>query len=322
MNKKSVWTAGLLILLFGGILTWKLLHKKEPTFRITHVERGNLDLKILATGLVQPENRVEIKSPIAGRVEQPLVDEGQRVRKGQILAWMSSTERAALLDAARARGPEELAHWEDLYKPTPLVAPLPGAIIARNVEAGQTVTSADTVFVLSDRLIVKVDVDETDIGKIHKGMPVVYTLDAYSQSALGGRVVKIAEESKTVNNVTTYQVDVLPQSVPDFMKSGMTANIHFVVDSRKNVLLLSAEAIKSKGRGLSTVQLPDSKLKAAGETREIKTGLTDNKQTEVLEGLAEGDKVIVPVLTGGKDQKVNPLGMTGGGGRGGGRSAR
>ena len=43
---------------------------------------------------------------------------------------------AALLDAARAKGPEELAHWEELYKPTPLIASLNGVIIARSIEPG------------------------------------------------------------------------------------------------------------------------------------------------------------------------------------------
>ena len=67
---------------------------------------------------------MEIKPPIAGRIEKLLVDEGDDVTSGQILGWMSSTDRAAILDAARAQGPEESKRWEDAYKPTPIVAPL------------------------------------------------------------------------------------------------------------------------------------------------------------------------------------------------------
>jgi macrolide-specific efflux system membrane fusion protein len=52
-----------------------------------------------------PQNRLEIKPPIAGRAEEVLVNEGELVKAGQIIAWMSSTDRAALLDAARAQGP-------------------------------------------------------------------------------------------------------------------------------------------------------------------------------------------------------------------------
>ena len=51
-------------------------------FRRVTVEKGDIEITILATGMVQPENRVEIKPPIAGRVERVLVEEGAQVRKG------------------------------------------------------------------------------------------------------------------------------------------------------------------------------------------------------------------------------------------------
>src|SRR3990167_307221 len=119
------------------------------------VRRGDIETVVLTTGGVEPQNRVEVKPPIGGRIEDILVREGASVRRGQIVAWMSSTERAALLDAARMKGPEEVARWSELYKPAPLVSPIDGAVIARSVEPGQSVTSADPVVVLSDRLIVK-----------------------------------------------------------------------------------------------------------------------------------------------------------------------
>src|SRR3990167_8328140 len=70
------------------------------------VRRGDIETVVLTTGGVEPQNRVEVKPPIGGRIEDILVREGASVRRGQIVAWMSSTERAALLDAARLKGPE------------------------------------------------------------------------------------------------------------------------------------------------------------------------------------------------------------------------
>ena len=58
--------------------------------------RGDLRVTISSTGEVKPQNRVEIKPPVTGRVEEVLVKEGQTVTQGEVLAWMSSTERAAL----------------------------------------------------------------------------------------------------------------------------------------------------------------------------------------------------------------------------------
>src|SRR6185295_987790 len=100
-----------------------------------------------------PLNRVEIKPPIAGRVEKLLVDEGAKVEAGQILAWLSSSDRAAILDAARAKGPAELKRWEDAYRPTPISAPLGGVVILRNAVIGETVDPGTVLFAISDTLI-------------------------------------------------------------------------------------------------------------------------------------------------------------------------
>ena len=83
-----------------GTIAWYAIRgrSEKTTYKEFKVTRGDIRQTILASGTVKPENRLEIKPPIAGRVEQVLVNEGQKVRKGQILAWMSSTERAALLD--------------------------------------------------------------------------------------------------------------------------------------------------------------------------------------------------------------------------------
>src|SRR2546430_2143829 len=97
------------------------------------MRQGSIENKVQDTRQVAPLNRVEIKPPIQGRIEQLLVDEGSRVNSGQILAYMSSSDRAAILDSARAKGPAEVKYWQDAYKPTPIVAPLSGVIILRNV---------------------------------------------------------------------------------------------------------------------------------------------------------------------------------------------
>ncbi len=291
-----------------------------PAMRSVAVERGTVELTTLATGVVQPQNRLELKPPIAGRIEKIVVREGDRVGRGQILAWMSSLERAALLDAARAKGTDELAHWEQLYKPVPLPAPIAGTIIARNVEPGQSVTAADPVFVLSDRLIIKAQVDETDIGRIRLGEKAKVTLDAYSNETIAARVDHVAFEAVTVNNVTVYEVDVLPANVPAFMRAGMTANVTFEVARRENVLVVPAEAVDQKN-GASTVRVPSGERRP--ERKEIEIGLTDGDRIEVVAGLDEGASVLVPVLkmpesAGGRGTSpFLPTGGRGGRGRGG-----
>lgn len=300
-RKSKWWLAALAVFLVIASATWWVMRgRAEPTttYREMRVERTDLNVTIASTGLVQPENRLEIKPPIAGRVEQVLAQEGQRVRKGQILAWMSSTERAALLDAARAKGAEELRRWEDLYRPTPIMAPINGTVILRNIEAGQTFSNVDSVFVMSDRLTVKAQVDETDIAQIRLKQAATIVLDAYPERSIAGQVDQIAFEAKTVNNVTTYTVDVLPRETPEFLRSGMTANVTFTVASKQDVLTVPSEAVRTRAKqSLVLVKSPDG---AAPIETPIQVGLSDGKRVEVVSGVSADDIVLAPKLKTGK----------------------
>lgn len=308
----------------GGlsVLAWRQTRKPGITYREFKVERGNLASTILSTGTVQPENRLEIKPPIAGRVETVLVQEGQKVAKGQILAWMSSTERAGLIDAARSQGPDELKKWEELYKPTPIIAPIAGTLILRNVESGQTFTNADAILVMSDRLTVKAQVDETDIAQIKLRQSATIVLDAYAGQRIPARVDQIAFEAKTVNNVTTYVVDVLPVKTPDFMRSGMTANVVFDVEARENVLWIPSEAVKIDDGGATTTLVRGSDGKPT--SREIKLGIAEGKRTEIVDGLQEGETILVARLAARdeKSKNANPFSPIGGGRPGGGNGRK
>ncbi|OFZ18490.1 MAG: macrolide transporter [Bdellovibrionales bacterium GWB1_55_8] len=306
MKKKWILSAVLLVAMVVGISLWA---RKKNTLdldvREVPVARGDINVTILATGIVQPKNRLEIKPPVAGRAEKILAREGERVRKGQILAWMSSTERAALLDAARAKGQEEVTRWEEYYKPTPVVAPIDGTIILRNIESGQSFTNQDAIFVMSDRLSVKAQVDETDLAQIRLGQPAIVTLDAYPSDEIEAAVRQIAFDAKTVNNVTTYIVDVIPERTPPHMRSGMTANVRFDVSSAENVLFAPTEAIRLSGdKQVVRVRGP----KNASIEREVATGLTDGKRTEVLSGLQEGDILLITgIKSGNKPPETSPF---------------
>lgn len=302
--------AGAVILLAAGGLFWKKDRPADSAYQDVTVTRGDLDLTILSTGTVQPENRLDIKAPIAGRAEEVLTDEGRRVKKGDILAWMSSTERAALLDAARARGPEELKRWEEYYRAAPILAPISGTIISRLVEPGQTFTSQDALFVMSDRLTVKAQVDETDIAQIHLKQRAHIVLDAYPGNTISAHVDQIAYDATVVNNVTTYVVDVLPDQTPDFMRSGMTANVNFFVASKKGVLLLPANAVTVRD-GRSTVLVPPADVRDKPVERTITPGISDGKRVEVVSGLVEGERVLIRkpwnASEGEKGTPSNPL---------------
>jgi len=288
-DKFQMTNVGGIILL--GLLLVGCAGNNSETYKMVKVTRGNIKAEIPTTGIVMPRNRLEVKPPIAGRVEKILVKEGNRVSKGQILAWMSSNDRAALLDAARAKGEAELKHWEDVYKPAPIVAPLRGFIIQRGVEPGQSVAAADAILVMADKLIVKAQVDETDIGSIKVGQKVEVELDAYPGQKISGQVEHIAYEAETINNVTVYEVDVLPDEVPAYFRAGMSATVNFVQDEKNNVLLLPLNVVEKKG-DRSYVFIQDNRDQVKAE--QVQTGLENTTHIEILSGLGEGAPVIKP----------------------------
>lgn len=288
--KKSL-IIGAIVIIIGAIAfySYKKNKKAEITYSEYAVETGNIDITILATGTVQPKNRLEIKAPVAGRIDQVLIKEGSKVRKGQILAWMSSTERAAMLDAARSKGEEEYKKWSELYLPTPVLAPIAGTIILKSVEPGQTFTNTDAIFTMSDHLTVKAQVDETDIAQIKLNSKAVIVLDAYPKSPINAHVDQLAFDATTTNNVTTYAIDVKPEETPEFMRSGMTANVTFSVKSKTDILLIPAESMKViDGKSVVVVKGEKGPVEYA-----ISTGLSDGKKIEVTKGLKTGDVILI-----------------------------
>ncbi len=259
--------------------------------RIVNPIVGDVAVTVTTTGVVEPQNRLEIKPSIGGRIDKILVKEGDHVKEGEILAWMSSTERAALVDAARSQGEEILRYWEEAYKKTPIISPIDGEVIVRSVEPGQTVTTSDAILVLSDRLVVSAQFDETDIGRVEVGQKAFIMLDAYPDINIEGVVDHIAYESKIVNNVTIYDVDILPDEVPGTLRSGMSVTVEVAEKTSNNVIIIPSGAIHyDKKRQYVLVRERRGKI----AERDITIGLNNEKTAEILTGLSTEDRIIMP----------------------------
>lgn len=290
-NKRIIFFLLPVVLIITALAVTKFSRKpSEDIVNQINPVMGSIQSTITSTATVQPQNRLEIKPPINGRIEKILVNEGDPVKTGQTLAIMSSTERAALLDAAKLQGPESVKYWEEVYKPTPLLSPIDGEVIVSKDYPGQTITSSDVVIVLSDHLIVQAQVDETDIGKIRLSQEAIITLDAYPQIKIKGTVNHIYYESLIVNNVTIYQVDILPEKVPAVFRSGMSATVTITEKAKEDVLTLPVGAVKRSKEG--TFVLMDRGAKNKPEERKVEIGVSDDKNVEIISGLTADDKVL------------------------------
>lgn len=287
---KSWLAAGLLVavLAAAAVTAWKM-KSSAPVYEYQQVERGDLRVTLQQTGTVVPEHKLTVTPPIGGRVDSVEVDDGDMVKQGQVLAWISSTERAALIDAARSAGEKEYNYWKDIYKAAPLLAPLDGRIISTQVVPGQVVVAAQSAFVMSDRLIVQASVDETDLFQIKKDQRVEVTLDGFPKARLKGRVNKIGYDAVTVNNVTTYKVEVELDETPDFVRSGLTSNVFFLIAEAGKVVRIPVDALVSQ----DSVWVARANG-AKPELKKIETGLGNGRFVEVKSGLAEGDWLAKP----------------------------
>jgi macrolide-specific efflux system membrane fusion protein len=292
--KKTLIILVVLALLGGGgwALKKKLSKPARPDAISVKVAEAPIEQTVEASGSVAPYHRVEIKSAIGGRIEKLLVDEGYKVTAGQTIAWISSTDRAAILDAARSQGPDELKKWQDAYKATPIVAPQPGVIILNNTVEGQTIDPTVVIYAMSDVLIVIAQVDESDIGRIHLGMPARVVLDSYPDKKDEAKVFDILYEGKNVSNVIQYQVKLKLDKVPAYFRSQMTANISFIVKRKSKALLVPASAVREKD-GVKQVLTPSPEPGGRDVWREVKTGIENDTSVEIVSGLDAGDTVLI-----------------------------
>ncbi len=278
----------------GG--TYLLLRTKPERFQEIPVKSEHFVLNVAESGTVQPENKISITAPIAGRIDKILADEGAKVKKGQIIAWMSSTDRAALLDSAESQGQAVLQEMIDVYKPTPIISPLAGLIIARNIVVGQTVNLSAVLFDLSDRLVVMADVDETDLGKIYMGQEASIKVDSFPDLPVNAKVIRIAHQSVLKNSINIYPVQLMPEKVPPEFRAGLTASVYFKQLDKENSLVLPAWV--AEGREDFTTKLRVKTETGKPELRDVKFGESNGQKIAILEGLRENDVVLV------KEQKV------------------
>ncbi len=137
---------------------------------------------------------------------------------------------------------------------TVIKSPVEGVIVDRRVNVGQTVVSslnAPSLFLIAKdlrRIQVWASVNEADIGRIHVGLPVHFTVDAYPGDTFRGKVIQIRLNATMTQNVVTYTVVVETDNRDSRLLPYLTANLQFEVEQRSNVLLVPNMALRWKPR--------------------------------------------------------------------------
>jgi HlyD family secretion protein len=129
-------------------------------------------------------------------------------------------------------------------------SPVKGVIVDRRINVGQTVVSsltAPSLFLLAKDLTkmqIWVPVNEADIGQIHAGQPVTFTVDAHPGETFQGMVGKIRLNATMTQNVITYTVEVNTDNSNGKLLPYLTANVSFQVGEHKNTLIVPNAALR------------------------------------------------------------------------------
>jgi HlyD family secretion protein len=224
-------------------------------------------------------------------------------------------------------------------------SPIDGVVIARNVDAGQTVSasmSAPTLFIIAADLAkmqLNASIDESDLGNVQAGQPVSFRVDAYPSDTFRGTVSQVRLNPTTVQNVVTYAAIIDAANPGLKLKPGMTANVTIEVARRDDVLRVPTAALRFKPAADVLAQFGSQGVKAPGGKATVVwvsngttispvtviVGASDSTQTEIVNApFAEGALVVLRASStaGATAARApaangNPLMPTGRGGPGG-----
>lgn len=237
------------------------------------------------------------------------------------------TRSQAQLDQARANVEQSRANLAEVQlklQKAVIVSPIDGVVLSRNVEPGQTVASslqAPELFVVAEdlkRMTLRVWIDEADIGVVKAGQEASFQVSAWQDRKFDAVVEKVSLSPTTTNNVVTYAAELRVDNAEGLLRPGMTATAEVVTGRRDGVLKVPNAALRFRpeteepsGGGSPLVFTPGRRSRpraqATGGGRgtvyvlqngvptevQVKTGRSDGRSTEILEGLEEGAEVVV-----------------------------
>src|SRR5262245_7704657 len=203
-------------------------------------------------------------------------------------------------------------------------SPMAGVVIKKGVELGETVTSgvssfnAGTVlFTVADlkSLIIRVNLNEVDIAKVHVGQPVRVTLDAYPQKIFTGKVTFVAPSAELVEKIKVFKIEVTLDELGEAFRTGMSANVEILGEKRDKAVSIPLEALQKRDGQTVAYRLKgnleEKKMKAAkdglsGRSKfiwlsehwkdyfdvvPVEAGIATLERVEVMKGLKPGEQV-------------------------------
>lgn len=201
-----------------------------------------------------------------------------------------------------------------------ITAPVDGVVLARKVDIGQTVNAAmntPILFTIAEdmtKMNISATVSEADIGQVRDGQSVDFTVDAFPDETFHGVVKQVRRSPTTTQNVVTYETIISVENPELKLFPGMTAELSIFVAQRTNAIVIPNTALRyAPPEHAAYEQEPPKKLQrnerliyTLGQDKSklrpvvVKVGISDGSQTEIIDGLKEGEMVVTSTLSGVK----------------------
>lgn len=291
---------------------------------VATVAPRDLARAVTVTGTIEPVRSIGVNSLLAGTVLALHVQEGDRVRGGQLLAELDARETRAQFERAQAvlvnaqtvfeRNQQLAANkiitdaefeqsrsaynvaksdaelWRTRVEFSRITAPSAGIVTAKLVEAGSAVSPNQRVFDLADvsLLVVRVQVSELDVVYVQRGAEVDVVLDAYPASPVKGYVRRVFPSADAQSRLVPVEValDRFPEGVR--ARPGFLARLTFRLDQRPAALVVPAAAIGVGEEGQFVYVVDGDSL----VRRAVTLGITTEGLVEIRQGLSAGERVV------------------------------
>ena len=305
------------------------------------VKVGPISAYILTNTTLEAQRQVDIVARVNGIVKSIRAEEGDEVRRNQVLARLDETELRLNLQRAKAQlennrrlferakemfaknliSKEEYDNAQFQYETSKsqyesarvqleyatIRAPVDGIITARNVEVGDYVTVNRVVYSMADydTLFARIHIPEKDIVKIHPGQEAKIRVEAFPGRAFRGRVKIISPVVDPTSGTVKVTVEIVRGRSP--LLPGMFASVYIVTETHPNAVIIPKKALILESE-TDRVFVYDN---GVARLRDIKVGLSEGDKLEVLEGLKPGELVITVGQEGLRDgAAVRLLGET------------
>jgi membrane fusion protein (multidrug efflux system) len=301
----------------------KPAEERKLPVEVATAQNGSISSSITTTASLEPDRQVTMISETNGIVAKLLVEEGDRVKEGQVLAELANREKQVALQKAmvhledtkqelnrkqmsynehiisqsefeKARYESQTAEAErnaaqvELDRTT-IRAPFSGIVTARFIEKGQNINTTTQLFTILDAepLQAKIYLPEKEIYGISENQKIDLALNAQKNVAFAGHVRQInpAVDPKT----GTVKVTIEITNPPSAVRPGSFVDVKLVTQRHDNVVLIPKKALIDEA-GERYVFLIEKNLAVR---RNVKVGFLDDTSAEVLSGIKQGDAVVV-----------------------------